>query len=323
MPKSLVLYYIAALSRKLQLFTNGFALWVTLGAVLAWIRPDLFTWFKPYIGPGLGVIMLGMGITLSFKDFKEIFKRPGAIGVGVGAQFIIMPLLGWSLATAFRLERDLAVGLILVSCCPGGTASNVIAFLGRANLPLSVLMTMCSTFMAIFLTPLLTDTLASHYMEISATQMLLTTVQIVLIPIVVGILLNQYFPNKVRAAKDAAPLVSVIVIVLIVSCIIGLNQKQIQSAGASLFIAVLLLHLGGFVLGYLLVKLLGYPEDYRRTVSIEVGMQNSGLGTKLATDISVTAAAPCAISAVYHCIIGSFLAAYWRRKVPVPSPEKE
>ncbi len=323
MPKSLVLYYIAALSRKLQLFTNGFALWVTLGAVLAWIRPDLFTWFKPYIGPGLGVIMLGMGITLSFKDFKEIFKRPGAIGVGVGAQFIIMPLLGWSLATAFKLERDLAVGLILVSCCPGGTASNVIAFLGRANLPLSVLMTMCSTFMAIFLTPLLTDTLASHYMEISATQMLLTTVQIVLIPIVVGILLNQYFSNKVRAAKDAAPLVSVIVIVLIVSCIIGLNQKQIQSAGASLFIAVLLLHLGGFVLGYLLVKLLGYPEDYRRTVSIEVGMQNSGLGTKLATDISVTAAAPCAISAVYHCIIGSFLAAYWRRKVPVPSPEKE
>tara|TARA_B110000438_G_scaffold17641_1_gene16468 strand:- start:194 stop:1153 length:960 start_codon:yes stop_codon:yes gene_type:complete len=319
----LVLYYIAALSRKLQLFTNGFALWVTLGAVLAWIRPDLFTWFKPYIGPGLGVIMLGMGITLSFKDFKEIFKRPGAIGVGVGAQFIIMPLLGWSLATAFKLERDLAVGLILVSCCPGGTASNVIAFLGRANLPLSVLMTMCSTFMAIFLTPLLTDTLASHYMEISATQMLLTTVQIVLIPIVVGILLNQYFPNKVRAAKDAAPLVSVIAIVLIVSCIIGLNQKQIQSAGASLFIAVLLLHLGGFVLGYLLVKLLGYPEDYRRTVSIEVGMQNSGLGTKLATDISVTAAAPCAISAVYHCIIGSFLAAYWRRKVPVPSPEKE
>jgi len=319
----LVLYYIVALSRKLQLFTNGFALWVTLGAVLAWIRPDLFTWFKPYIGPGLGVIMLGMGITLSFKDFKEIFKRPGAIGVGVGAQFIIMPLLGWSLATAFKLERDFAVGLILVSCCPGGTASNVIAFLGRANLPLSVLMTMCSTFMAIFMTPFLTDALASQYMKVRATEMLLTMVQIVLIPIVVGILLNQYFSNKVKAAKDVAPLVSVIVIVLIVSCMIGLNKEKIQSAGASLFIAVLLLHLGGFVLGYLLVKLLGYPEDYRRTVSIEVGMQNSGLGTKLATDISVTAAAPCAISAVYHCIIGSFLAAYWRRKVPVPSPEKE
>ena len=268
--------------------------------------------------------MLGMGITLSFKDFKEIFKRPGAIGVGVGAQFIIMPLLGWSLATLFKLERDLAVGLILVSCCPGGTASNVIAFLGRANLPLSVLMTMCSTFMAIFMTPLLTDTLASQYMEVSATKMLLTTVQIVLIPIGVGILLNHYFPNKVRAVKDAAPLVSVIVIVLIVSCIIGLNKENIQSAGISLFIAVLLLHLGGFVLGYLLVKLLGYPEDYRRTVSIEVGMQNSGLGSELAKKhISVTAAAPCAISAVYHCIIGSFLAAYWRRKVPDPLPEKE
>ena len=224
--------------------------------------------------------MLGMGLTLSFKDFKDVLKTPVAIGIGVGAQFIIMPILGFSLAKGFDLEKDLAVGLILVSCCPGGTASNVIAFLSRANLALSVLMTMCSTFAAILLTPLLTDFLASQYMNVDALKMLLSTVQIVLIPIVLGIFLNHYCPRLVKGVKDLAPLISVIVIVLIVSCIIGLNKDKIIAAGINLFLSVLFLHLGGFVLGYLIIKLLGYSEDYRRTVSIEVGMQNSGLGSE-------------------------------------------
>ena len=156
--------------------------------------------------------MLGMGLTLSFKDFKDVLKTPVAIGIGVGAQFIIMPILGFSLAKGFDLEKDLAVGLILVSCCPGGTASNVIAFLSRANLALSVLMTMCSTFAAILLTPLLTDFLASQYMNVDALKMLLSTVQIVLIPIVLGIFLNHYCPRLVKGVKDLAPLISVIVI---------------------------------------------------------------------------------------------------------------
>lgn len=303
------------MQRALQFITNAFALWVIIGAAWAWMIPAHFTWFKGYIGPGLGVIMLGMGITLSFADFRKVFDRPAAVGVGVVAQFVVMPLLGWSLANAFQLERDLAVGLILVSCCPGGTASNVIAFLARANLALSVLMTMCSTFAAILLTPLLTELFASAKMDIPAGKMLLTTVQVVLIPLVAGILLNQYFPKAVKGAKDAAPVVSVIIIVLIVSCIIGLNKEKIANAGAALFLAVLCLHAGGFALGYFLMRWLGYPEDYRRTVSIEVGMQNSGLGSRLAEKhISVAAAAPCAISAVYHCIIGSMLAAFWRRR---------
>ena len=147
--------------------------------------------------------------------------------------------------------------------------------------------------------------------------MLLSTLQIVLIPIVLGIFLNQYCPRLIKGVKDFAPLVSVIVIVLIVSCIIGLNKDKIIAAGMNLFLSVLLLHLGGFALGYLIIKVLGYSEDYRRTVSIEVGMQNSGLGSELAKKhVSLSAAAPCAISAVYHCIIGSLLAAYWRRKPP-------
>ena len=205
------------MSKILQKLTNYFALWVLTGAIIAWIYPPSFAWFKSYKGPGLGVIMLGMGLTLSFKDFKDVLKTPVAIGIGVGAQFIIMPILGFSLAKGFDLEKDLAVGLILVSCCPGGTASNVIAFLSRANLALSVLMTMCSTFAAILLTPLLTDFLASQYMNVDALKMLLSTVQIVLIPIVLGIFLNHYCPRLVKGVKDLAPLISVIVIVLIVS----------------------------------------------------------------------------------------------------------
>jgi len=301
----------------LRTLTALFPAWIVLGAGWAWLAPSHFGWFQAYIGPALGVIMLGMGITLSFNDFRKVLKIPKAVGIGVAAQFTIMPLLGWSLANAFQLERDLAVGLILVSCCPGGTASNVIAYLARANLPLSVLMTMCSTFLAIFLTPGLTHVFASSQMEIHAGKMLLSTVQVVLLPLALGLTLNQSMPGLVRRANLLAPLVSVVAIVLIVSCIIGLNKATISEAGAPLFISVLLLHLGGFGFGYLAAKWLKYPEDFRRTLAIEVGMQNSGLGSTLAKQhISIAAAAPCAISAVYHCILGSLLAAYWRMRPP-------
>ena len=301
----------------LRLLTALFPAWIVIGAAWAWLAPTHFGWFQPYIGPALGVIMLGMGITLSFSDFSRVLKVPKAIAIGVAAQFTIMPLLGWTLANGFQLERDLAVGLILVSCCPGGTASNVIAYLARANLPLSVLMTMCSTFLAIFLTPGLTHVFASSQMDIPAGKMLLSTVQVVLLPLVIGRTLNQFFPKVVRRANLFAPLVSVIAIVLIVSCIIGLNKDKIASAGVPLFVAVLVLHVGGFSLGYLSAKFFKYPEDFRRTLAIEVGMHNSGLGSTLAKQhISIAAAAPCAISAVYHCILGSLLAAFWRAHPP-------
>ncbi|MFT5104413.1 MAG: BASS family bile acid:Na+ symporter [Verrucomicrobiales bacterium] len=309
------------MSSLLRILTALFPLWIVLGAIWAWLVPAHFNWFGPYIGPALGVIMLGMGITLSFKDFAKVLKVPKAIAVGLAAQFTIMPLLGWSLANGFGLERDLAVGLILVSCCPGGTASNVIAYLARANLPLSVLMTTCSTFLAIFLTPGLTHVFASSQMDVPAGKMLISTVQVVLLPLIAGLTLNQFFPKAVKKAKLLAPLISVIAIVLIVSCIIGLNKEKISSAGAPLFIAVLLLHVFGFGLGYMAAKLLKYPEDFRRTLAIEVGMQNSGLGSALANKhLPAAAAAPCAISAVYHCILGSLLAAYWRSRPPVETP---
>ena len=331
------------MTRFFQILTNLFALWTVLGTAWAWFVPPHFTWFvdtvvETPIGPlsltaiGLGVIMLGMGITLTFDDFRRVLKVPLSVGVGVACQFIIMPLLGFSLAHVFRLPPALAVGLILVSCCPGGTASNVISYLARANVPLSVLMTMTSTLLAIALTPLLTRLYAGAILEVDAYGMFKTMVVIVLLPVLGGVLINHFFGRWMGPVKTVSPLVSVIVIILIVGGIVGKSKGDILEAGAVLLLAVLLLHLGGFLLGYLTVKLAGYPIDFRRTVSIEVGMQNSGLGAKLAEKhFSLLTAAPCAISAVYHCIIGSFLAALWRnregpvtgarRSPPLPEPE--
>ncbi len=312
--------------RALELATNGFALWVVGLTVWAWFVPEHFSWFlttewapgqKGFVTPGLGIIMLGMGITLSFADFRAVLRVPKAVFAGVGAQFLIMPLLGFTIAKAVALPPALAVGLILVSCCPGGTASNVIAFLARANLPLSVLMTMCSTFAAVVATPYLTKFLAGSYLPVDAWGLLLSTVQVVLLPVTIGLLLNQFTPAVVRWAKPVFPLISVIVIALIVAAIVAVRKELIAESGAPLLGAVFLLHAGGFGLGYLAGKLLGLPVPSRRTLGIEVGMQNSGLGAALARQhfaAEPLAAVPAAISAVTHCVIGSVMAAWWRRR---------
>jgi BASS family bile acid:Na+ symporter len=266
-----------------------------------------------------------MGITVRVEDFKQVLRLPRPVATGVAAQFLIMPLLGWSIAHGMALETPLAVGLILVSCCPGGTASNVVTYIARANLALSVLMTMCSTFGAIVLTPLLTKWLAGTLVEVDGWALFRSTVQVVLVPVVVGVLLNQRVPRLVRAIGPIAPLVSVVFIALICASIIGQNAVAIVKHGPVLVTAVTLLHASGFAIGYFFAWLFGYDGLIRRTISIEVGMQNSGLGTVLAkkhfadpvTGVAL-AAVPCAISAVCHSVLGSMLAAYWRVRVPKP-----
>ncbi len=304
--------------------TNLFPVWVVIASALAMVEPTWFTWFdKPKIIWGLGVIMLGMGITLTFDDFKRVMRMPRPIALGFFGQFLIMPFLGWAIAKGMNLPREFAIGLILVSCCPGGTASNVVTFLARANLPLSLLMTMCSTFGAIFLTPLLTAMYAIEYVSVDVMGLFLSTVQVVLLPLILGLAIHHFFPRLVNAVLDIAPLVSVVAIALICGSIIGGNVESVKAHGVSLATAIVLLHALGFLLGYLFAKLFGYDELIRRTVAIEVGMQNSGLGTVLAknhfTD-SMTGiclpAVPCAISATVHSIIGSILAAFWRTRLP-------
>ncbi len=305
--------------RALELATNAFPLWVIAGAILALIHPPAVTWFRgPFIVWGLAVIMLGMGITLSFDHFRSAAKMPRALTAGLAAQYLIMPTLGFSVAKALSLPTPLAVGVILVSCCPGGTASNVVAYLARANVALSVLMTMASTFAAIATTPLLTKALAGTYVPVDAYGLFLSTVQVVLLPVLVGIALHHAAPRLVSAVLPVAPLVSVAAIAMICASIIGQSADAFRESGAALVSAVVVLHVGGFVIGHAFARILGYDELVRRTVSIEVGMQNSGLAAVLARRhfADPLTALPAAISATTHSVIGSLAAAVWRAKPP-------
>ncbi len=307
-------------SRVLGWLTNAFPLWVLVLCGLALIAPDGFTWFRgPWIVWGLAVIMLGMGLTLTLEDFAAVRTMPKAVGIGFAAQYTIMPLLGWSLGVAFDLPTEYAVGLVLVACCPGGTASNVVTFIARADVCLSVVMTACSTLAAMVMTPFLTTLLVGERVPVDALGLFKSTVQVVFIPVALGVGLNRFFPRAVRSVLPVAPLVSVVVIALICASIIGLRVEEVKASAGSLLAAVACLHLGGFALGYGLATLLKLPPARSRTVSIEVGMQNSGLGVVLANKHFVNpatgvalAAVPCAISAVMHSIIGSLFAAYWR-----------
>ncbi len=306
------------MARFLNLLANLFPLWVLAASSLALVKPDWFTWFSgPWITWGLAVIMLGMGITLTVDDFRRVGKQPLQIGVGVVAQFLFMPLLGWGIAKLLQLETPLAVGLILVACCPGGTASNVVTFIARADVALSVLMTMCSTISAVVMTPMLTSLLASTYVDVPFWGLLLGTLKVVIAPVLIGVAFNHFAPRAVQVINPIAPLISVIVIALICASIIGSNVEAMKQAALVLFAAVTMLHLGGFGLGYLTGKILKLPTNSRRTLSIEVGMQNSGLGAVLARNNFAhlaLAPLPAAISATFHSVIGSILAVWWRMK---------
>ncbi|MHC1763807.1 MAG: bile acid:sodium symporter family protein [Verrucomicrobiia bacterium] len=306
--------------RWLNLTTNLFPLWVVLGGVIALIHPPVFTWFRgKAIVWGLAVIMLGMGMTLTFQDFRRVLRMPTTVAAGLVAQYLIMPLVGWSVARLLQLPTPYAVGLILVSCCPGGTASNVVSYIARADVALSVLMTTASTFAAVFMTPLLTKWLAGTYVPVDAWKLFLDTVQIVLLPVTLGLLLHHASPRLVNSILPVAPLVSVATIVLIVASIIGQSAGKVMESGGILLLALFLLHAGGFGLGYLFSWVLGYGKIVNRTISIEVGMQNSGLGAALAQNNFPqlpAAPVPCAISAVFHSVMGSMLAAVWRLRTP-------
>ena len=295
--------------------TNAFPFWILVASGLALIRPGLFTWFSgPLIPMGLAVIMLSMGMTIGFEDLRRIGRERRSVLPGVALQYTLMPALGWSLAEVFDLPTPLAVGLILVSCCPGGTASNVISFLARADVALSVTMTVASTFLAVLMTPSLTAALAGRRVDVPTGDLLLDTVQVVIVPVMAGAILKWRFPAASRRVLPVAPLIAVVAITLIVGSIIGGGRQQVIDAGLRVVLAVFCLHLGGFLLGYLAGRLVLRREIASRTVSIEVGMQNSGLGVVLAQQnfASPLVALPCAISSVFHSLIGSLVAAAWR-----------
>ena len=303
-----------------------FWLWTIIGVLIAWVHPPSMTWFIKdnlhvfgndvrLLSLGLGVIMLGMGMTLTFDNFKEVLNTPRAVFIGILAQFVLMPFIGWIVATLFALPDELKLGIILVASCPGGTASNVVCFLAKANVALSVLITMCSTLIAVVMTPLLTKFYASAILEVDAGAMFQSMLTIVLIPIFGGLLLNHFFRNKLSFVKQISPIIAILIIVLIVGGVVGLTKEKIIKYYITLLPAVFIVHILGFAAGYYVAKLLKLTLTNSRTISIEVGMQNSGLGSQLATKhFTALSATPCAISALFHCLIGSALAAIWSRK---------
>ncbi len=302
--------------------TNLFPIWVLAASLLALWRPALFTWFSgPLLTIGLGVIMLGMGLTLDVADARRVATRRGWLALGVALQYLVMPSLGWAIAALYGLPTPLAVGLILVACCPGGTASNVITFLARADVALSVAMTAASTVLAVVMTPMLTAWLAGSRVDVPAAGLLLSTVQVVVLPLAAGASLKRWAPTLTRRLLPVAPLAAVSMITLIVASIIGAGREAIVAAAVQLLLAVASLHAGGFLLGYVLSRLTGADVVTSRTISIEVGMQNSGLGVVLArqnfTDPLV--AIPSAISSLFHSLIASALAAVWRRAAAAAS----
>jgi bile acid:Na+ symporter, BASS family len=311
------------LFRLLTQFSEWFPLWIVLGCGWAWVQPQAWTWFQPWISLGLGVIMLGMGLTLRVADFRAVLAQPKWIVIGVALQFLIMPMASLFCSKVFSLPKELALGLILVGCCPGGTASNVICYFARANVALSVLLTMCSTVAAVVMTPMLTQWLAGQLLPVDAWALFRSMIEVVLIPLLLGIAINaamdrsRFREQAQRWVGVIGPLLSVVLIVLVVGSIVAGRRAEISSAGPWLFVAVFSLHTIGFGMGYVLSRLLGGSLDVCRTVSVEVGMQNSGLGATLAkTHFAhlVMAPVPAAISAVFHSLLGSFLAWWWNRK---------
>jgi BASS family bile acid:Na+ symporter len=283
----------------------------------ALLHPPLFTWFQgSMITLGLGGIMLGMGLTLQPADFKQIIRHPKWVLVGIGLQFIVMPSLGWGLGKVFELPPFFAVGLILVSCCPGGTASNVIAYLAKSNVALSVCMTAISTLAAILITPLLTSQLSGNYVNVNATGLLYSTLKVVLLPILLGVILNRYLPKQTAKILPFAPAVAVLLITLIVASIIGQGKEIILDSGVNLILALICLHLTGFVLGFLISLGLFKNWSVAKTISIEVGMQNSGLGVVLAREnfTNPMVAIPAAVSSLIHSLLGSLFVSLFKNK---------
>ena len=285
---------------------------VLLAAVLALVFPDSLRQIRPtVINYLLGVVMFGMGLTLNLQDFKIVFSRPKDVIIGCLAQFTIMPLLAWILARLFSLDEALALGVVLVGCCPGGTASNVITYLAKGDLALSVGMTGVSTLFAPFLTPLLTWALAGKSVNVDVVGMLLSILWVVILPIVVGLIVKGLWPNFTKKATDYLPAFSSIAIAMIVAIIISANANKLLAGGSIIVLVVILHNLCGLSLGYLIGRLLGFSEAKKRAISFEVGMQNSGLASSLATIHFAAyplATIPGAIFSVWHNLSGAAVA---------------
>ncbi|XP_076904084.1 sodium/pyruvate cotransporter BASS2, chloroplastic-like [Bidens hawaiensis] len=308
----------------IETLTTLFPLWVILGTILGIYKPSAVTWLETDLFTvGLGFLMLSMGLTLTFEDFRRCLRNPWTVGVGFLAQYLIKPLLGFVIAMTLKLSAPLATGLILVSCCPGGQASNVATYISKGNVALSVLMTTCSTIGAIIMTPLLTKVLAGQLVPVDAAGLAISTFQVVLVPTILGVLMNEFFPKFTSKIITVTPLIGVVLTTLLCASPIGQVADVLKTQGLQLLLPVATLHGAAFFLGYVISKL-SFGESTSRTISIECGMQLSSrvflLAQKHFTNPLV--AVPSAVSVVCMALGGSALVVYWRNQ-PIPVDDKD
>jgi BASS family bile acid:Na+ symporter len=305
----------------MQRITTLFPVWALLFSLLALWQPDWLTGLKPAIVPLLGVVMLGMGMTLTWQSFAAVLRRPQRIGLGLGLQYAVMPLAAWVIALALGLPPALTAGLVLVGASPGGTASNVVCYLARGDLALSITLTTASTLLAIVATPLLTWVYVGQQVPVPVLDMLVSIFKVVLLPVTVGVAVNSILGERLAPLKHLFPLLSVAAIVLIIAIVVALNQASLAQTGAPVALAVVLHNAVGLAAGYGLGRLATGDARTARTLAIEVGMQNSGLAVALAVKYFSTAAAlPGALFSIWHNLSGSLLAAWWSRR-PVGTGE--
>lgn len=284
-------------------------------SLMAWWLPAPFMALKPAIVPLLAVIMLSMGLSLQFEDFSRTLKRPWLIGLGMLLQFGIMPLAAYLIARQLGLAMELLVGMVLVGASAGGTASNVICYLAKGDVALSITLTTVSTLLAVIAMPGLTWLYLGQSIPVPFADMLVSIVKIVILPVLLGVILNRFLHRALKKIQFIFPVIAVSAIVVIIAIIVALNSQRLSQVGPALLLAVILHNLTGLLAGYGIAGLLGYDARIRRTLAIEVGMQNSGLSVALAIKyFSATTALPGALFSIWHNISGSLLASWWTRK---------
>jgi BASS family bile acid:Na+ symporter len=296
----------------LKKFTSLFPLWAVLLSTVAYFNPEYFAPHKGLIVPFLSLIMLGMGVTLSVDSFLSVLKKPSVVILGTLMQYTLMPFFAWLICLALKLPTDIMAGVVLLGCCPGGTASNVICYLAKGDVALSIVLTSVSTLVAFLATPFLTWLYIGQTVEVDVMGMLVSVVKIVLVPVLFGLSINYFFEEKIRKIKDVFPAISALAIVIIIAVIIGVNRGSLENMGLMVMLAVVLHNGLGLAGGYGVAKALKLSEKEARTLAIEVGMQNSGLSVALAIKhFTAAAALPGAIFSIWHNLSGAFLAGHW------------
>ena len=292
-----------------------FPLFAILASALALWQPQLFNNFGSWIIPILMIIMFCMGLTLSFEDFARVLNLKSVVVLGVALQYLVMPLTAFLVSIMLGLPKELSIGMILVGSASGGTASNVICYLARADVALSISLTLVSTLLAVVAMPALTWFYAGAIVPVPVLGMLLSVTKIVLVPVIAGLIINQYLRRLVEPIKFVLPTLTTSAIVLVIAIIVALNEQKLATVSMVLIAAVVMHNLVGLLAGYYAARLMRQNGSVCRTLAIEVGMQNSGLAVALAIKyFSALAALPGAVFSIWHNLTGSLLAAFWKSR---------